>query len=185
MILGRLAREGRHALSAGARHGLIGRNAHPCEPCRLVQRTQDAGKRDRAAVGVRDDAVPAERLERAVAVDLRDDERVAVHEAVRGRLVDAERAACRGEGDERPTRRGPDGEQEQVHVSGAQRLGRRLLHDQLAVAERHPGSDRAGGRESTHVLVPALGEQRERDRADRTGRAYHADPRADAHAHLF
>ena len=56
-----------HPLSAGAGHGLVGGDVDAPQRGRLVQRLEDAGERDRAAVRVRDDSVALERLEGTVA----------------------------------------------------------------------------------------------------------------------
>ncbi len=185
MLLGRLAGEGGHPLRACARDRLVCRDAHAGEAGSLLQGAEDAGERDRAAVRVRDDPVAVERLERAVAVHLGHDERVAVDQAVRRGLVDAEGAA-RGRGrDELAARRGSYGEQEEVDVACSEGLRRRLLDDELALPERDPAAGGALGRERANILVAALGEQGERDGADCTGRADDTDSRPLAHSVLF
>ena len=69
-------------------------------------------------------------------------------------------------------------------TSPAQRLGRRLLDDELVVAER-AASRGTRGRERTHAVVAAFGEQSERHGADRPGRAYDADTWVGAHRPCF
>ena len=136
MVGGRLVGERRHPLRAGAGDRLVRRDPHAREACLVVEGLEDAGQRDRAAVRVRDDPVALERLERAAAVDLGHDERVAVDEPVGGGLVDADRAGRRRDRDELAAGGRADREEEQVDVAGAERLGRRLLDDELVVAER-------------------------------------------------
>src|SRR6187402_1140162 len=97
------------------------------------------------------------------AVHLGDDERIAVDEAIGGRLVDADRAGLGGDRDELPARRRADREEKQVDIPGAERLLRRHLDDELLVPEGEARSRGARRGERAHVLVPALGEQRERD----------------------
>ena len=177
-------REGVHPLRARAGDRLVCRHPHAREPRLLVERLQDAGERDRAAVRVRDDPVALEGLERTRAVDLGHDEWVAVHEAVGRRLVHADRARGRGNRHELVARRRSHGEEKQVDVAGAERLGRRLLDEELAVAKPNRRTGGAWRRERPHVLVAALREQRERHRPDRAGRADDADPRLCVHHHV-
>ena len=114
------AAEPLHALRAGARDRLVGRDADALQAGRVVERLEHAGERDRAAVRVGDDPVALERLERAGAVHLGHDERVAVDEAVGGRLVDADRAARpTAMRDELAARARADREEEEVDVAGA------------------------------------------------------------------
>ena len=140
-----------------------------------MERLQDARQRDRAAVRVGDDPVARESLERPAAVHLGDDERIAVDEPVRGGLVDAEGAGRGRDRNELPARGRTDREEEEIDVAGAERLGRRLLDDELVVAVRHARARRAGRRERADVLVAALGQELERHRADRPGRADDSD----------
>ena len=79
-----------HPLDARARSRLVGADSDAPEARGLVQRLQHHRQRNRAAVRVRDDAVV---LGGAPAVHLRHDERHAVRQAKRGRLVDGHRAA--------------------------------------------------------------------------------------------
>ena len=69
----RLVAQPLHRLGAGAGDRLVGGDADPHETCFVVQRLEDGGERDRAAVRVRDDPVV---LERAAAVHLGHDQRV-------------------------------------------------------------------------------------------------------------
>jgi hypothetical protein len=185
-VLGlRLLGERRHPVGAGARDRLVGRDPHAGEPRLLVERLEDAGERNRAAVRVRDDAVAPERLERPAAVHLRHDERVSVDEAVGGRLVDADRAGGGCDRDERPAGRGADREEEEVDVARAERVLGRLLDGERVVAVGQARPRGARGREGAHVLVPALGQQAERHRAHCAGGADDSDPRLRAHQTLF
>ena len=119
----RLGPELLHALRAGARDGLVRGDVEAPERRRLVQRLQHARERNRAAVRVRDDAVAFERLERADRVHLRHDERVAVHEPVGGRLVDADRARRGCDRDEGTAGARADGEEEEVDVAAPSASG--------------------------------------------------------------
>jgi len=121
--------------------------------------------------------VTAHHLQRTVAVHLGHDERIAVDQAVRRRLVDDERAAGRCVRHERLAGGGAHREESKVEVAGGERLGRRLLDGQLVVSEPDGAAGRAGGREAADVLVAALRQELEGDGADRTGRADDADPR--------
>ena len=69
----------------------------------------------------------------------------------------------------------PTEKRHDVEVAGGERLRRRLLDDERLAAEGDALPGRALGREGAHVVVAALGEQVERDRADGAGRADHAD----------
>jgi hypothetical protein len=105
------------------------------------------------------------------------DERNARLEAVRGRLVDRDRTARDGVGDELARGAGADGEEEDVDVAAGERLGRRLLH-------RPAGDLLAGGArrgEHAHVVEPVLAQEPERDRADRARAADDAYPCARWH----
>ena len=148
---------------------------HALQPGRLVQRLQRRRERDRAAVRVGDDAVALERLERALAVHLGHDQRVAVDEAVGRGLVDADRAAGRGVRNELLGTGGSDREQAEVEIAGAERLGRRLLDDESPVAEGELAPGRALGGKGAHVPVAALGEKRQGQGADGAGGADDAD----------
>ena len=165
-----------HPLRAGAGDGLVRRDVHPLQGHDVVQRLQHAGERDRAAVRVRHDPVALERLERAGRVHLGHDERIPVDEPVGGGLVDADRTGGRGDRNELATRARPDREQEEVDVPRRERLGRRLLDEDLVVAERQARAGRARRGERAHV-VAALGEQLECDRADRARGADDTDAR--------
>jgi len=112
--VGLLAAQALHARGARARCRLVGRYANARKSGRLVKRLQDAGERNRAAVRVGDDSLV---LERAVAVHLRHDERDARLEAIRGRLVDRDRAAGDRVRHELPRRARPDREEEDVDVA--------------------------------------------------------------------
>ena len=72
----------------------------------------------------------------------------------------------------------PDREQEEVDVTGAKRLVRGLLDDELPVPEPDTRTGGSGGREGAHVAIAALGEEPKCHRADRAGRADDADPRS-------
>ena len=63
----------------------------------------------------------------------------------------------------------------EVEVAGGERLRRRLLDDERLAAEGDARAGRPRRRERAHVVVAALGEQLERDRADGAGRADDAD----------
>ena len=145
-----------------------------------MERLEDAGEGDRAAVRVGDDPVTLERLERSACVHLGDDERIPVDEAVGGGLVDADRPGGGGDRDELATRSGADREEEKVDVTCRQCLGRRLFDEDLLVAERHARSGRPRRGEGAHV-VAALREQLERDRADRASGADDTDARTGHH----
>ena len=69
-------------------------------------------------------------LERPLTVHLGDDERDPVLQPVGRGLVDRDSASAHGVGDELAARRGPDREQADVEIAGAQSLGRRLLDGQ-------------------------------------------------------
>ena len=105
---------------------MVGGDPDAREAGGVVQGLQHARERDRAAVRVGDDAVVAER---SFAVHLGDDERNPLFEAVRGRLVDRNRAAADGVGHELATCFCADGEQAKVEVAGGERLSSRLLDD--------------------------------------------------------
>ena len=106
---------------------------------------------------------------RAVAVHLRDDERhVGLHPPRRG-LVDRDRAAAHGVGDELPRRRRSDREEADVEAAGGERIRRRFLDAPC----RQLGAGRARRREVAHV-VPVL-QQLAQDAADRARRADDAD----------
>ena len=95
-----------------------------------MQRLEHAGERDRAAVRVRDDARRLDRLERAAAVHLGHDERVAVREPVGARLVDDERAALDRVRDELARGAVPTEKSDEVEAARGERLRRRLLDDE-------------------------------------------------------
>ena len=76
--------------------------------------------------------------------------------------------------DELAARARADREEEEVDVAGRERLGRRLLDEDLVVAERQARAGRARRREA-RTFVAALGEQLERDRADRARAADDTD----------
>ena len=186
VVIGRaLDCKGVHPLRSCTGDGLVRRHTDAHQPRFVVERLEHAGQRDRAAVRIRDDAVTSQRLERPLAVHLRHDERIAVDQAVRGRLVDADRAGGRGDGNELTAGRRADREEEQIDVAGTEGCGRRLFDEQLVVAERDAGARRARRRERAHVLVLTLGEQGQRDGADRTGRTDDSDPRALSHLVVF
>ena len=139
-----------------------------------MERLEDAGERDRAAVRVGDDAAVAER---ARAVHLGDDERDPVLEAVGRRLVDRDRAALDRVRDELARGAGADREEEDVDVAARAPRGsppRRVW----------PPTSRAGrarGGEDAHVLEAVLAEQAERDLADGAGAADDADAGVTCH----
>ncbi len=116
-----------HPLDACTRTRLIGTHARAREAGGVVQWLQHHRQRDRAAVRVGDDAVV---LGRAFAVHLRDDERDAVLQAERRRLVDCDRAVAHGVRDELARQGRPDGEEADVQVR--ERLRRRLLDGDAA-----------------------------------------------------
>ena len=166
--VGRLVREPVHRLRAGAGDRLVGRDPDAGEAGLLVERLEDAGERDRAAVRVGDDAAVADR---AGAVHLGDDERDPVLEPVGGGLVDRDRAARDGVRDELARGAGADREEEDVDVAARERLRRRLL-------DRVPAdlaARRARRREDADVLEAVLAQQAERDGADGAGAADDAD----------
>ena len=82
-----------------------------------------------------------------------------------------------GDRNELAARPGADREEEEVDVPGRERLGRRLLDEDLVVAERDARPGRPRRRERAHV-VAALGEQLERDRADGASGADDTDARS-------
>ena len=128
---------------AGPGDRLVRRDAHACEADCVVQRLEHARERDRAAVRVRDDPVALQCLQGTRSVHLRHDERIAVDEAVRRRLVDADRAPRRGVWHQRTARRRPDREEAKVEVACGQPLGCRLLDLDLVVAEAEAPACRA------------------------------------------
>ena len=115
VLVRRLAAQLLHRLRACAGDRLVGGDAHAHEPGGVVQRLERAGERDRAAVRVRDDALV---LGRADAVHLGHDERDPGSSRYADGLVDADRAATDGVGDELAGRRGADGEEAEVEVAG-------------------------------------------------------------------
>ena len=129
---------------------------------------EHAGKRDRAAIGVCDDAVV---LERSAAVHLRHDERNARLEPVGRGLVDDRRPAAHRVRHELARGARTDREEEDVDVPALERLGCRLLDD--LPAQLLAGGARGG--EHAHVLIAAFAEQTERHVADRAGAADDAD----------
>ena len=84
------------------------------------------------------------------------DQRHAVGQAKRVRLVDADRAARDRMGDELAARVGPDREEAEVEVTGAKPVGGRLLDGEVGVAVGNLLADRAGRREGPDVFEPAL-----------------------------
>ena len=122
-----LGAEALHALCACAGRGLVGREPDPGDSDRVVQGLQHAREWDRGAVRVGDDAVM---LERPLTVHLGDDERDPILQPVGRGLVDRDSASAYGVGDELAACRGPDREQADVEIAGAQSLGRRLLDGQ-------------------------------------------------------
>ena len=123
-----------HTMRARAGDRLIRRDPDALDADRVVQWLEHAGQRNRAAVRVRNDAVARERFEGACAIHLGHDERIAVDEPIRGRLVDADRASGRGVRHERATRGGPDREEAEVEVAGGEQLRRCLLDLELVAA---------------------------------------------------
>ena len=79
-------------------------------------------------------------------------------------------------GHELAARAGADREEEEVDVAGRERLVRRLLDEDLVVAEGQARAGRSRRGERAHV-VAALGEQLEGDRADRARGADDTDAR--------
>ena len=120
MLGRRLVAQVGHPLRAGARHRLIRRDADTTQPGAVVERLEDAGERDRAAVRVRDDAITLERLERPIAVHLWNHEWTAVDQAVGGRLVHADGTGGGGVRHQLPAGGRADREQAEVEVAGAE-----------------------------------------------------------------
>ena len=114
----------------------------------------------------------------AFAVHLRNDERHAVLQTVRRRLVDRDRAAANGVGDEFPRRCCADGEQADVEVPGGECVGRRFLDEQPVDGR----SSRARRRERANVLVAAFAQELQGNWPDRAGRADHSDARRPSQA---
>jgi len=114
---------------------------------------------------------------RPVAVHLRYDERDALLKSKRGRLVDAEGAAGRGEWDEFSTGSRSDGEEAQLQIPDAERFGSRFLDGQ-AVECRAGG---ARGRERAHGVIAPLPQQVERDGSDSAGRSDDPDTQVATH----
>ena len=168
----RLVAQPFHRLRAGAGDRLVRRDAHAHEPGRLVQRLQDAGERDRAAVRVGDDAVV---LERAHRIHLRHDERNAGLEPVGRRLVDRERAAAHGVRHELAGGARADREQEDVDVA-ARRAPRasppRRCTARAACRPSAPTRRRARARSRAAAAARSV------TRADGACRADDADPGA-------
>ena len=79
-------------------------------------------------------------------------------------------------GHELAARARADREEEEVDVAGRERLVRRLLDEDLVVAEGQARAGRARRGERAHV-VAALGEQLQGDRADRARGADDTDAR--------
>ena len=104
---------------------------------------------------------------RAVAVHLRHDKRDAGLEPVGRRLVDADRAAADGVGDELAARLGADREEAEVEIARGEHCRGRLLDGRPA--ELLPGRPRRG--EQAHVAVAALAQELDRDGSDCAGRA--------------
>src|SRR5581483_3254958 len=179
VLVGRLGAELLHPLRARAGDRLVRREADAAQARRVVERLEDARERDRRAVRVRDDAGRLEGGQRALAVHLRHDERIAVGEPVGARLVDDERATLDGVGDELAGRGRAAGEEHEVEVARGERAGRRLLDDD---AGAQLATCRPRGCKGPHVLVAALAEEPQRHRPDGARRADDADPRVRAHA---
>jgi hypothetical protein len=95
-----------------------------------VQGLEHAAELNRGAVGVGDDLVV---IEDGV-VHSRHDEGDAVGEAIRVRLVDTDRAAPHGVGDELTARLRTDREEAEIETAGGQHVRCRLIDGQLAAA---------------------------------------------------
>ena len=169
VIRGSFVCEAIHRLRACPGDGLVGRNPNPREPSLVVERLEDAGERDRAAVRVGDDPVV---LERAGAVHLGHNEWDAVRQAERGRFVDDDSPTAHGVRDELARRAGADREEEDVDVAGRKRLGSCFLDDEVA----EPLAGRAGRCERAHIRIATSAQQPERDGPDGAGSADDSDP---------
>ena len=157
---------------ARARHRLVGRKPHLAQACRVVQRLEDTGELDRRAVRVRHDPPAVDR----VVVHAGDDERDALGEPERIRLVDAGRAGVGRRRHELRARAGPDREEAEVELVAREPLRRRLFDSQRTAAVLHLRAGRPGRRVRADVGEPALGEQLQRDGPDDAGGADDADP---------
>ena len=158
--------------STRARCRLIRRDANAPQAGSLVQRRERADELDGRAVRVRHDPFVRGR---ALAVHLRDDERHALREPERGRLVHANCAALDGRRHQLacsvPCRR---------RRSRGRALRRRAPRPSLprprARRPRRRRSNRRSGRgERANLAEATLGEKRQRDLPDCAGRADDAD----------
>ena len=136
----------------------------------LSQWLQEADELNRRAVWVGDDALV---VERTFAVRLGDDERDALGQPVRRRLVDADGSSAAACGTSSRLAEVPT-EKKQTSRLLPSGLGGRFLHDQLPppYGSRRP-AERGGKR--ADVLESPLSEQRERDLADGAGGPDDAD----------
>ena len=129
------ARSCLHPLRARAGDRLVGRDAHAPQPGRVVQRLEHAGERDRASSSGSRRSRRARAPRAPAPFTSGTTSGIAVLEPVRARLVDDDRAAARPRaGRARATRDVPTEKSDEVEIARGERLRRRLLDGQLAVA---------------------------------------------------